>query len=165
MTFHHGKGHSVSMMESEPLDPAAVLRDAARHRHTMAARAVAPTWFYPTVGVLTGALIAAQSTRNGWITIAAALCYSAGLGAAVVAYRRGRGVSVQHRDSRAGVRIAALVAGCAVTIVVASVIEYGFDARGALIVAGVVIAAGIALVGPAADRAYVQDQHADIGTR
>ena len=93
-------------------DPARMLAEVEAARAELARRAVAPLWYHPALGLLTGGLVAVQGTQLSFVGAYYA-AFSIGLVMLVAAYRKRTGLWINgYRPGRT--RVVAI--GLAVTV-------------------------------------------------
>jgi hypothetical protein len=137
-------------MERDKLEAQAALAAIAGQRREAAERLVTPWWYHPILGVLVGALVAAQGTDSFVLKTVTPLLVAGGAGALIAHYRRLTGLWVSgYRRGPAGLLTVALTVGYLALYGVAA----GFGSLAASIPAGVVVVALTIVVGRAFDGA------------
>jgi hypothetical protein len=129
---------------SSPLDAATALGHVRDGRSAAARRVATPWWYHPRVGLTLAALFGSGSL-DGVARAVVLLASVAALAALFWLYRRLTGVWVDAYNvpgTRSATTVAMLVA--LGVLAVANVLEHGFDVRGSLVVAGVLL--GVAYV-------------------
>lgn len=126
---------------------AAQLAALRADRHALADRALQPWWYDVLLGLFTFGFFASYSFGFPWVPMVAVVAYGLGLRWLVSVYRRLTGTWVSgdrpgatRRAWRVWVVFALLV------VVPALVLELWLDVRGAMVVAGLLLGVGVALV-------------------
>lgn len=137
---------------------AAQLAALQADREALAERAMQPWWYDVVLGVLTATFLASFSLEAAWAPPVAAALYALGSWWLVRVYRRRTGTWV-NGDRPGATRQAwrTWVVFSAVVLAPAAVLEWAFDVRGALAVAGVVLGVGVAVISRWWTRIYVAE--------
>ena len=148
-------------MESHELDrdaAAAQLAALQADRAALADRALQPWWYDALLSLLLFGFIASYSLRDNWVTLAAVAVFLLCLRGMVVLYRRHTGFWV-HGFRKGRTRTAIRVwFGCVVVVLAAGfTAELAFDLRGAMVVAGAVLAVALLLVNRWWSRIYIAE--------
>ncbi|MCO7221632.1 hypothetical protein [Klenkia sp. PcliD-1-E] len=145
-------------MESRD-DVAASLAALDTDRAALADRVRQPGWYDPALGVLTGGFVASYSVAFPWVTLAAVPVFAIGVGLLVSAYRRHTGLWVSGFHGTPSTRplVRAWALACAVVLVVGMVAELLLDVRYAMVVAGVLLGTGAAVLSNRWTTAYQRD--------
>ncbi|PWW21664.1 hypothetical protein JD79_00799 [Geodermatophilus normandii] len=127
-------------------------------RSALADRVVQPWWYDALLGLLVAGFVSSYATRDArWITLALVVLALGGLGLVQV-YRRRTGLWVSGLRPGATQRaIRAWAVLYAVVLAAGAVAEFLMQVRGAMVVAGVVIGAGLVLVSRWWARLYVAE--------
>ena len=127
-------------------------------RAALADRAVQPWWYDALLSLLLFGFIASYSLRDNWVTLAAVAVFLLCLRGMVVLYRRHTGFWVDgFRKGRTRKAIRVWL-GCVVVVLAAgSTAELALDLRGAMVVAGAVLAVALLLVNRWWTRIYVAE--------
>lgn len=132
-------------------------------RTALAERVVQPWWYDALLGLLTFGLFASYSFDFPWVTIGALVVFMAGLGGLVATYRRltGSWVSGDRPGATRRAYVTWLI-GATLVVVPALVLELLLDVRGAMVVAGVILGVGVALVSRWWTRIYVAELRGEL---
>jgi hypothetical protein len=153
---------SLSGMENDALadraSAEAELATLAAQRAALAERAMQPWWYDVLLALLLFAFIGSYSLRNNWLTLAAVVVFLLCLRGMVALYRRHTGFWVHgFRKGRTQKAIRAWF-GCVLVVLGAGfTAELAFDVRGAMVVAGAVLAVALVLVNRWWSRIYVAE--------
>jgi hypothetical protein len=142
-------------METEQLDPEAALAAIAGQRREAAERLVTPWWYHPALGLLVGAMVAAQGAPTA-IRLGVLALFFVGLAALVRAYQRLTGLWVSgYRRGPAG-RVTIGLAVVYLASVLVAIVVGGWWAIGA----GAVVLAATVVLGRAFDEALRRELRA-----
>lgn len=150
---------------SGPIEPVADRETAAAQlaalradREALAARAMQPWWYDALLGLMLFGFLASYSIAFPWTPIVALVLFGAGMRWLVSVYRRQTGTWVSGDRPGATRRAWWVWVVCAVAVVLpAMVLELWLDVRGAMVVAGVVLGIGVALVSRWWSRIYIAE--------
>ncbi|GAB3317512.1 hypothetical protein GCM10027451_35440 [Geodermatophilus aquaeductus] len=133
----------------------AALRD---QRSALADHAVQPWWYDASLGLLVAAFVSSYATRDlRWVALALAVLGAGALGLVRV-YRRRTGTWVSGlRPGATQAAVRAWMVFYAVVLAAGAAVEYLLEVRGAMVVAGIVIGVGLALVSRWWSRLYVAE--------
>jgi hypothetical protein len=149
------------MENDTPTDRAAAEAELATlhaQRASLADRAMQPWWYDALLSLLLFGFIASYSLRNNWITLAAVVVFLLCLRGMVVLYRRHTGFWVHgFRKGRTRKAIHAWFVCVVAVLGVGFTAELAFDIRGAMVVAGAVLAVSLALVNRWWSRIYIAE--------
>jgi hypothetical protein len=135
--------------------------DADRAR--LAGRVAQPWWYDALLGLLVAGFVSSYSTRNGWVVLGALLVLLAGLRGLMAVYRRITGVWVSGLRPGATQRaVRVWFVGYAVVLAVAALVEFGLEIRGAMVVGGIVLGIGIAVISQWWTRIYVAELRGEL---
>jgi hypothetical protein len=135
--------------------------DADRAR--LAERVVQPWWYDALLGLLVAGFISSYSTRNVWVITGALVVLLVGLRALMAVYRRITGVWVSGLRPGATQRaVRVWFVGYGVVLAAGAVFEYGLEIRGAMVVAGIVLGIGIAVISQWWMRIYVAELRGEL---
>ena len=154
------------MESNEVSDRAAAEAELAvlqSQRAALADRAVQPWWYDALLSLLLFGFIASYSLRDNWVTLAAVAVFLLCLRGMVVLYRRHTGFWV-HGFRKGRTRKAIRVwFGCVVVVLAAGfTAELALDLRGAMVVAGAVLAVALLLVNRWWSRIYIAELRAGL---
>ena len=149
------------MESNEVSDRAAAEAELATlqsQRAALAERAMQPWWYDALLSLLLFGFIASYSLRDNWVTLAAVVVFLLCLRGMVVLYRRHTGFWV-HGFRKGRTRKAIRVWFVCVVVVLAAgfTAELALDLRGAMVVAGAVLAVALLLVNRWWTRIYVAE--------
>ena len=140
-------------------DAAATLAALDGDRAALADRVRQPWWYDPALGLLIGGFIASYSFSYPWGTLAAAPVFVVGILLLVRAYRKHTGLWVSgfHGSPSTKPLVRLWVAGYLAVFVVGLVAQTAFDVRYAMVVAGVLVGVGAAVLSHRWTTAYQRD--------
>ena len=149
------------MESNEVSDRAAAEAELATlqsQRAALAERAMQPWWYDALLSLLLFGFIASYSLRDNWVTLAAVVVFLLCLRGMVVLYRRHTGFWV-HGFRKGRTRKAIRVWFVCVVVVLAAgfTAELALDLRGAMVVAGAVLAVALLLVNRWWSRIYIAE--------
>lgn len=149
------------MENDPPTDRAAAEAELATlhaQRAALAERAMQPWWYDALLSLLLFGFVASYSLRNNWITLVAVVVFLLFLRGMIWLYRRHTGFWVNgFREGRTRRAIRAWF-GCVVVVLGAGfTAELAFDVRGAMVVAGAVLAVSLAVVNRWWSRIYIAE--------
>jgi hypothetical protein len=151
--------------------PEAIDRDGAAaqlaalqaDREALADRAVQPWWYDVLLGVMTFGFFASYSIAFPWTPLVALVLLAAGTRWLMSVYRRLTGTWVSGDRPGATRRAWRVWVVCSLVVLVpALVLELWLDVRGAMVVAGVVLGIGVALVSRWWSRIYVAELRGEL---
>jgi len=132
-------------------------------RAGLAERVVQPWWYDVLLGLLVAGFVSSYSTHNTWIILGALVVLLAGLRGLMAVYRRITGMWVSGLRPGATQRaVRVWFVGYAVVLGAAAVFEYGLEIRGAMVVGGIVLGIGIALISQWWARIYVAELRGEL---
>jgi drug/metabolite transporter (DMT)-like permease len=132
----------------------AALLAVRKQRAAAADRLVSPWWYHPCLGVLVGALLAAQATHSPAVQSIAAVAILFGVGVLAGSYRRRTGLWVSgYRRGPAGRVTLALVAAYLACALAAGFLDFELGQRWAFVAAGAVAAIVTVVLGRRFDEA------------
>jgi hypothetical protein len=127
-------------------------------RTALAERAMQPWWYDALLSLLLFGFVASYSLRNNWITLAALVLFLLSLRGMVVLYRRHTGFWVHgFRKGRTRRAVTAWFACVVVVLGAGFTAELALDRRGAMVVAGAVLAVGLLFVNRWWSRLYIAE--------
>jgi len=127
-------------------------------RAALAERAMQPWWYDALLGLLLFGFIASYSLRNNWISLVAVVVFLLCLRGMVTLYRRHTGFWVHgFRKGRTRKAIAVWFVCVLVVLGAGFTAELALDLRGAMVVAGAVLAVGLVLVSRWWSRIYIAE--------
>jgi hypothetical protein len=135
---------------SDAADAMAAIR---RSRAWLADRVIAPGWYHPAVGLLTGAAIAEGEARSWALFAWSVVLYTLGCGALSWINQRRVGLAMKYFDAATGAIFAAQVLTMAALIALACWLDLARGVRGTFVAAGVLAVALTVLFGRWTDRA------------
>ena len=149
-------------MENDALaDRAAAEADLATlhaQREALAERAMQPWWYDALLSLLLFGFVASYSLRNNWVTLGAVVVFLLALRGMVALYRRHTGFWVHgFRKGRTRRAITAWFGCVAVVLGAGFTAEMALDVRGAMVVAGAVLAVALAVVSRCWSRIYIAE--------
>lgn len=153
----------LSDMESDggTMDPTAAAAELAAldaDRAALADRVMQPWWYDALLGLLVAGFVASYSLRSTWVTLVALVVLLLGLRGLMALYRRITGVWVNGlRPGPTRRATTVWFAGYGVVLAAGAVAEYGLEIRGGMVVAGVVLGVGIALISQWWTRIYIAE--------
>ncbi|KQS60558.1 hypothetical protein ASG36_06540 [Geodermatophilus sp. Leaf369] len=117
-------------------------------RTAMADRLRQPGWYDPALGVLVAGFFATYSFGYPWVTLAALPVFLGGIALLMAGYRRHTGTWVNgfHGGPATTKVVRAWLVACVVVLGAGLLAELAFDVRFAMVVAGVVLGVGAALL-------------------
>lgn len=140
-------------------DAAATLAALDGDRAALADRVRQPRWYDPALGVLVGGFFATYSFSYPWVTFAAVPVFAIGLGLLVRAYRKHTGLWVSgFHGSPSTKPLVRLWGGFLVVVLVAGLVALqALDIRCSMVVAGVLLGVGAAVLSNRWTTAYQRD--------
>ncbi len=144
-------------MESEWQKAAEAMAVIQERQAWLADRLVAPCWFHPLLGLLGGGLVASGEARSGVLLAWAIVVYTVACGTIMwVNQRRVGGLTFRYFDRPMTMVSGLQILACAVTVAAACWLDFAEGLRGALLVAGLLIAVLIIEFGRLSDRVLRQ---------
>ena len=137
---------------------AAQLAALQADREALADRARQPWWYDALLGLMTFGFFASYSFGFPWVPMVAFVAYVIGMNWLMSVYRRLTGTWVSGDRPGATRRAWRVWVVCALLVLVpALALELWFGVRGAMVVAGLLLGAGVALVSRWWSRLYVAE--------
>jgi len=146
-----------------PTEAAGQLAVLDADRAAVADRAMQPWWYDAALGLAMAGFIASYSVHRDWVSPVALMLFLACNVALMAVYKRITGFWVNTQRAGCTQRVTRIwLAGAAVVLAVAGGAEFGLGVQGAMVVAGVVLGVGVAVISRWWTRVYIAELRAGL---